>query len=111
MKDDPFSFMSLNKLDLTRKCTHMSCFTVERCTHLMGTELSPVQSAQGILHVLPTDKLHHPFTIPLHVGETHIPCLTHMVFQILPAPGLGQAWEGIQNIVILPKPLLVGVKE
>lgn len=55
-------------------------------TYLMWAELSPIQSMQCILHVLSAEKFHHTLAIALHVCKTHVSCLTHMIFQILPAP-------------------------
>lgn len=53
----------------------------------MGSELCAVQASQSVLHVLSSEELDHSFTVTLHICETHVSGLTHMVFQILPAAG------------------------
>lgn len=55
-------------------------------THLMRTELGPIQSAQCILHVLSAEELDHALAITLHICKADVPCLAHVILQILPAP-------------------------
>ena len=59
----------------------------------MRAELGPVQAAQGVLHVLAAEELHHALAVMLHVGEAHVARLPHVVLQVLPAPGGGKPYR------------------
>lgn len=52
--------------------------------NLMGSELCPIQSTQGILHVFPSKEFHHSFTVPLDISKTYVSCLPHVIFEVLP---------------------------
>lgn len=55
-------------------------------THLVRTELGPIQPAQCVLHVLSAEELHNALAVTLHVGKANVAGLTHVILQILPAP-------------------------
>ena len=61
--------------------------------YLVGAELCPVEPAQRVLHVLPAEELHHAFPVALHVCETNVPSLAHVILQVLPAPARWQPWR------------------
>lgn len=56
-------------------------------THLVWTELGPIQPTQCVLHVLPAEELHNALAVTLHVGKANVAGFTHVILQILPAPG------------------------
>ena len=53
----------------------------------MTLELGVVQLLQSVLHVLPTEVLHHPGAVLKHVGVADIAGVSHVVLQVLPAAG------------------------
>ncbi|KAJ8263635.1 hypothetical protein COCON_G00160920, partial [Conger conger] len=55
--------------------------------HLVRAELCPVEAAQGVLHILSAQELHHALAVTLDVGEAHVPRLPHVILQVLPASG------------------------
>ena len=87
----PRSHCALLRLNI--KVTIQNGGRAAAATHLMRAELGPVQAAQGVLHVLAAEELHHALAVTLHVGEAHVARLPHVVLQVLPAPGGGKPYR------------------
>ena len=64
-----------------------------RETNLVGSELCVVQLSDGILHVLLILVFHNPSAI-LYISEADVTCLSHVIFQVLPAT---RWWQTCQN--------------
>lgn len=55
-----------------------------RFTYLMGSKFGMVQLCASIVHIFSSEKLHHACTVVVHIRETDVASLSHVVLQILP---------------------------
>ena len=60
-------------------------------SYLVTLKLGVVQLLQSVLHVLPTEVLHHPGAVLEHVGVADVARVPHVVLQVLPAASGWQA--------------------
>lgn len=54
----------------------------------MWAEFGVVQFSNGVGHVFFAHKFYNPGPISVNISIAHVACLTHMVFQVLPAATL-----------------------
>jgi len=62
-----------------------------RSLSLMGPELGVIELSNAVLHVIIAQEFNHSCSILIDIGIAHISRLPHVVLQVLPAAGRGQA--------------------
>lgn len=60
-------------------------------TYLVGAEFGVVQLSNSIGHVFFAHKFYNTGSISENVGVADVPCLAHVVLQVLPAATLGKS--------------------